>query len=59
MNKIDILTTNLKTLIDTLAGELDKALAGNKAAARRARKATLEIAKVGKEYRAESVAKIG
>lgn len=59
MNKIDTLTTNLKTLIDTLAVELDKALAGNKAAARRARKATLDIAKVGKEYRAESVAKIG
>jgi hypothetical protein len=39
--------------------ELDKALAGNKAAARRARKSTLDIAKVGKEYRAESVAKIG
>jgi hypothetical protein len=59
MNKIDTLTANLKDLLNTLTAELDKALAGNKAAARRARKATLEIAKVGKEYRAESVAKIG
>jgi hypothetical protein len=59
MNKIDTLTAHLKELAATLAIELDKALAGNKAAARRARKATLDIAKVSKEYRAESVAKIG
>jgi hypothetical protein len=59
MDKIDTLTANLKELAATLAIELDKALAGNKAAARRARKATLDIAKVSKEYRAESVAKIG
>lgn len=57
--KIESLTQQLKDLATTLVAELDKALAGNKAAARRARKATLNIAKVGKEYRAESVAKIG
>ena len=59
MNKLTTITNDLHNLIVILNIELDKALAGNKAAARRARKATLDIAKVGKEYRAESVAKIG
>lgn len=37
-----------------------KALNGNKAAARRVRKATLELGnRCGKDYRAESVKKIG
>jgi hypothetical protein len=59
MDKLITLTNDLHNLIVILNIELDKALAGNKAAARRARKATLDIAKVSKEYRAESVAKIG
>lgn len=59
MDKLTTLTNDLHNLIVILNIELDKALAGNKAAARRVRKATLDIAKVGKEYRAESVAEIG
>jgi hypothetical protein len=59
ITKIEGLTLTLIDLIAKLAVELPKAAEGNKAAARRARKATLDIAKVGKEYRAESVAKIG
>ena len=35
--------------------EADKNLAGNKAAGQRARKATLELTKLFKEYRRESI----
>ena len=39
----------------TLQADLAKAAEGNKAAAARARKATLELEKLGKQYRKESV----
>lgn len=42
-------------IIDALKVDLAKA-EGNKAAAARARKATLELAKLGKEFRAASIA---
>jgi len=57
MNK---LTKAIKEQAQIIITEADKALAGNKAAARRVRKATLELGnRCGKEYRAESVVKIG
>jgi hypothetical protein len=60
MNKIDSLTKALKVQAQIILDDVDKALQGNKAAARRVRKATLELGnRCGKEYRAESVAKIG
>jgi len=59
MNNIDKLTKELESLVDVLKDELVKAIKGNKAAARRARKATIDLAKVGKDYRAESIKVIG
>lgn len=44
-------TTNMK---ETIA----KAAEGNKAAAARARKATLELEKLGKEFRKQSIAEL-
>lgn len=44
--------------IATLQGELAKAAEGNKAAAARARKATLELEKLGKLFRKQSVAEM-
>ena len=52
---MDELIVKLNELCDSLKVDLAKASAGNKAAAARARKATLEIAKVGKEFRKVSV----
>ncbi len=49
------LIATLDQLCDALKADLAKAANGNKAAAARARKATLEIAKVGKEFRKVSV----
>lgn len=46
----------IRTATDTLLAELDKAATGNKAAAARARKATLLIEKLGKEFRKVSIA---
>ena len=60
MNQIDKLTVAIKEQAQIILEDADKALKGNKAAARRVRKATLELAnRCGKEYRAVSVAKIG
>lgn len=41
-----------------LQAELVKAAEGNKAAAARARKATLELEKLGKEFRKQSIAEL-
>ena len=58
-------TTNMKETIAkinevmaVLQAELAKAAEGNKAAAARARKATLELEKLGKEFRKQSVAEM-
>ena len=60
MNQIDKLTVAIKEQAQIIMEDADKALKGNKAAARRVRKATLELAnRCGKEYRAVSVAEIG
>ena len=60
MNQIDKLTVAIKEQAQIILEDADKALKGNKAAARRVRKATLELAnRCGKEYRALSVAEIG
>ena len=60
MNKIDTLTAAVVEQARVIIEDADKALKGNKAAARRVRKATLELGnRCGKEYRAVSVAKIG
>ena len=60
MNKIDQLTVEIKEQAQIILEDSEKALKGNKAAARRVRKATLELGnRCGKEYRAVSIAKIG
>ena len=60
MNKIDTLTAAIVEQAQIIIEDADKALKGNKAAARRVRKATLELGnRCGKEYRAASVAEIG
>ena len=60
MNKIDDLTKAILTQAQIIVDDAPKAQAGNKAAARRVRKATIDLGnKCGKEYRAESVKVIG
>ena len=44
--------------IAALQADLDKAAEGNKAAAARARKATLELEKLGKTFRKQSIAEL-
>ena len=48
----------ITAIVETLQIELAKAGEGNKAAAARARKATLELEKLGKEFRKQSVAEM-
>ena len=45
----------ITAIVEALQIELAKAAEGNKAAAARARKATLELEKLGKEFRKQSV----
>lgn len=46
----------LKNLIDELKGDLERAEAGNKAAAQRARTASIKFGKTAKLFRKESIA---
>ncbi len=55
MSKVENLIEDLRTVIAEFEADADKSLT-NKAAATRMRKATSNMAKVGKELRAESVA---
>lgn len=48
----------INEMIVTLQDNLSKVSAGNKAAAVRARKATLELEKLGKQFRKESIAEM-
>lgn len=48
----------IKDAIATLTAELEKVEAGNKSAAARARKATLALAKLGKQFREQSIAEL-
>jgi len=50
--------TRMNEVIAALSADLAKANEGNKAAAARARKATLELEKLGKEFRKASVAEM-
>lgn len=56
--KVTALVNRIKELISSedFIQDLDKVLAGNKSAAARTRKKTVELGKVFKEYRAESIA---
>ena len=54
-NKIETLVKEIETLSATFATEANANLGGNKAAGRRARKATLALAKLFKEYRTLTV----
>lgn len=55
MNKIETLVKEIETLSVTFATEANANLCGNKAAGRRARKATLALTKLFKEYRTLTV----
>lgn len=48
----------INEVMSVLQAELAKAAEGNKAAAARARKATLELEKLGKEFRKQSIAEL-
>lgn len=48
----------INEVMAVLQAELSKAVEGNKAAAARARKATLELEKLGKEFRKQSIAEL-
>ena len=48
----------ITAIVEALQIELAKAAEGNKAAAARARKTTLELEKLGKEFRKQSVAEM-
>lgn len=50
------LFSKIKTLVETFNGDVEKALAGNKSAAARSRKISVEIEKTLKEYRKVSIA---
>lgn len=50
------LIIKIQTLTGSLSGDLSKFNDGNKAAGARARKATLELEKLYKQFRKESVA---
>lgn len=49
------LVNRIKAEVQNLTQNIDKFMTGNKAAGQRARKSTLELAKLGKEFRKESV----
>lgn len=55
MEKINALVEEIKTLTESFMNEATSNLNGNKAAGRRARKATLELTKLFKEYRSATV----
>ena len=48
----------INEVVAALQADLAKAAEGNKAAASRARKATLELEKLGKAFRKESIAEL-
>ena len=48
----------INEVMAVLQAELAKAAEGNKSAASRARKATLELEKLGKEFRKQSIAEL-
>lgn len=48
----------INEVVAALQADLDKAAEGNKAAGARARKATLELEKLGKEFRKASIAEL-
>lgn len=50
MEKINVLVEEIKSLTESFMIEATNNLNGNKAAGRRARKATLELTKLYKEY---------
>ncbi len=49
-------TTQLNELLDCVQKDLEKGTRGNKAATQRVRVATIELAKLAKVYRKESIA---
>lgn len=49
---------NINEVVAVLQAELAKAAEGNKAAAARARKATLELEKLGKEFCKQTIAEL-
>ena len=53
---LELLTDNVKELANELLENLPKVLKGNKSAAKRVRKALLDLEKVGKDFRKASVA---
>ena len=55
MEKIQNLVEEMVTLTNTIVEETNANAKGNKAAGRRARKATLTLAKLCKDYRALSM----
>ena len=59
-NQVDMKKTiaKINEVMAVLQAELAKAAEGNKAAAARARKATLELEKLGKEFRKQSIAEL-
>lgn len=46
---------NLRTLLQNVASDLDKAEAGNKAASQRVRTGTIKLEKIAKHFRKESI----
>jgi len=56
MSKVEDLIVALNEQMDIIAKDKDAAIAGKKASGLRVRKATLELAKIGKELRSETIA---
>lgn len=55
MNELVLIVTDIQSKINEFSANADKHLNGNKAAGARARKASIELGKLFKEYRKISV----
>lgn len=53
---METIVKKINEIAAAFAADAEKAVAGNKAAAARCRKATLELEKLGKEFRKVSIA---
>ena len=56
MSKVEDLFVALEAELEVIAKDKDATIAGNKSAGARVRKATLALAKIGKEIRTETLA---
>lgn len=52
---LNVIVNDLKSLLEQISIDLEKAIGGNKAAAQRVRTGTIKLEKVSKDYRKKSI----